>query len=228
MRSILPASRLVLALLAAAIIVGLVPLAWGAPRYKLLHIFTGGTDGIGGAGVTLDRAGNLYATSLGGGSQNCRGGCGLVFKLTPHADGKWGETVLYTFQGGDDGENPSGGLVFDAQGNLYGTTSYGGAHRDGTAFELTPAPPGWVLNTLYAFCPKIGKSGCEDGGGTGTGLALSPGGDLYGVKGGGAPTGARRSNWRGAAKDGARRFCIPSSGPPTSTPPPGAPIPTRP
>jgi uncharacterized repeat protein (TIGR03803 family) len=91
------------------------------------------------AGLTFDRKGNLYGTTSDGGDA-CNGyGCGVVFKLTPR--GK--ETVLYTFEG-SDGANPGAGVVFDLQGNLYGTTFAGGAYNDcadagcGVVFKLTP------------------------------------------------------------------------------------------
>jgi uncharacterized repeat protein (TIGR03803 family) len=92
-------------------------------------------DGVGpGAGLVLDAQGNLYGTTFQGGGTGCMGsGCGTVFKVD--ASGK--ETVLYSFTGtGGDGENPVAVLVRDAQGNLYGTTEYGGASYVGTVFEL--------------------------------------------------------------------------------------------
>jgi uncharacterized repeat protein (TIGR03803 family) len=67
-----------------------------------------------------DSKGNLYGTTTYGGASSC--GCGLVFKLSPAGE----ETVLYTFQGGEDGAYPYAGLAADAAGNLYGTTLYGG------------------------------------------------------------------------------------------------------
>jgi len=70
-----------------------------------------------------------------GGGSGCQGyGCGTVFKMTP--DGT--ETVLYRFTGGVDGGYPLAPLVFDGQGNLYGTTMSGGVYDGGTVFELTP------------------------------------------------------------------------------------------
>jgi len=80
-----------------------------------------------------DRAGNLYGTTRGQGTY----GSGSVFKLTP-SDGGWTETDLYDFTGGNDGAAPYGNVIFDAQGNLYGTTSAGGAYNAGVVFEITP------------------------------------------------------------------------------------------
>ena len=102
---------------------------------KLLHSFHGKGDGaLPRAGLIFDAAGNLYGTTGGGGYSN--DGYGVVFELTPN-DGKWTETVLYTFSGRDDGSTPAAGLIFDKAGNLYGTTEDGGG-GSGTVFEVTP------------------------------------------------------------------------------------------
>jgi uncharacterized repeat protein (TIGR03803 family) len=89
------------------------------------------------AGLVLDAAGNLYGTTVqGGGSNNCVGGCGTVFRL----DTTGAETVLHRFVGGSpptDGERPTAGLVRDAAGNLYGTTAVGGASGVGTVFKIS-------------------------------------------------------------------------------------------
>src|SRR5438105_5582938 len=82
-------------------------------------------DGGRSAGLIFDAGGNLYGTAGGGGSTNCNGGCGTFFKLTPNSDGSWTESVLHSFTGAD-GAELVGGLIFDAAGNLYGTTHAGG------------------------------------------------------------------------------------------------------
>lgn len=108
----------------------------------VLYRFTGGADGwwpIGG--VIMDAKGNLYGTAaLGGaGYNNCSSGCGTVFKLSTRG----GFTVLYSFAGGEDGMTPRGGVIVDAEGNLYGTTAYGGGANNcygqgcGTVWKLT-------------------------------------------------------------------------------------------
>src|SRR5438128_2505058 len=87
---------------------------------------------------------------------------GTVFKLMPNADGTWTESVLHSFTN-MDGYVPSGGLIFDAAGNLYGTTEYnfdacstGGC---GTVFKLTPSSDGsWTESVLYSF-PANGSHG---------------------------------------------------------------------
>jgi uncharacterized repeat protein (TIGR03803 family) len=83
----------------------------------------------------LDAAGNLYGTTVGGGTY----GYGTVFELTPIAGGGWTERVLHNFNNdGTDGAYPYGGLIFDGAGNLYGTTAWGGTYGNGTVFEITP------------------------------------------------------------------------------------------
>ncbi|HEY6293676.1 MAG TPA: choice-of-anchor tandem repeat GloVer-containing protein, partial [Terriglobia bacterium] len=111
---------------------------------RVLHIFTGGADGGNpAAGLVRDAAGNLYGTTLYGGDLNCSNfglGCGTVFEVS--AGGT--ERVLYSFTGGLDASLPGAGLVRDAAGNLYGTTSYGGdlncnpPYGCGTVFGLHP------------------------------------------------------------------------------------------
>jgi uncharacterized repeat protein (TIGR03803 family) len=100
---------------------------------RVIHEFTGGKDGGNPyAGVVFDASGNLYGATEGGGSH----GHGIVYKLTSGSGGGWKETVLHTFKGGKDGENPRGDVLFDANGNLYDTTTGNG--RKGTVFEITP------------------------------------------------------------------------------------------
>jgi uncharacterized repeat protein (TIGR03803 family) len=85
--------------------------------------------------VTLDpRTGVLYGTASAGGDPVCQ--CGVIFKLTPIANGKWEYTVLHRFRG-PDGLGPNG-LTIDAKGNLYGTTVAGGKYGYGVAFQFTP------------------------------------------------------------------------------------------
>ena len=90
------------------------------------------------AGLALDQAGNLYGTTAWGGIGSCEGGCGVVFKLTPGAQGIWTYSVLHKFTGNHDGARPFAGLVFDKRGNLYGTTAYGGKDNAGVVFEVAP------------------------------------------------------------------------------------------
>ena len=119
---------------------------------SVIYNFTGGKDGINPpAGVTLDAHGNLYGTTSLGGA----GGVGVVYKLSPHGSG-WKQTVLHTFRGQSDGQNPVGGVVLDKAGNLYGTTFDGGVNGGGTVYELSPSSTGWRFTTLYSFSGGYG------------------------------------------------------------------------
>jgi uncharacterized repeat protein (TIGR03803 family) len=128
---------------------------------KVLHSFGYGKDGSYPlAGLIFDAAGSLYGTTSDGGAygSGCSGqGCGTVFKLTPGANGKWTEKVLHSFGHGKDGFFPHAGLIFDAAGNLYGTTTYGGAFGPGTVFQLTPgANDKWTEKILHSFNRRDG------------------------------------------------------------------------
>ena len=106
----------------------------GQWTYSLLYTFSGTSGQIGPwNGVVRDAGGNLYGTTFSGGAH----GAGSVFKLTPSGSG-WTETDLYDFTGGLDGANPVGGLVLDANDNIYGTTAYGGGYLYGLVWEITP------------------------------------------------------------------------------------------
>jgi len=107
--------------------------AMGGWTYNVLYSFTGCT-GCGPLGrLVMDGAGNLYGTTYADGAN----GKGSVFKLTPSA-GSWTYTSLYDFTGSSDGAYPWSNLVFDANGNLYGTASAGGTKGVGVVFEITP------------------------------------------------------------------------------------------
>jgi uncharacterized repeat protein (TIGR03803 family) len=107
---------------------------------KVLHSFTGADGATPVAGLIRDAAGNLYGTTLHGGTEDsaCEYGCGVVFKLSPAGT----ETVLHSFTLAD-GANPYAGLIQDAAGNLYGTAAYGGISVNdvssaGVVFRLAP------------------------------------------------------------------------------------------
>jgi uncharacterized repeat protein (TIGR03803 family) len=144
--------------------------AIAAPAQSAFFSTLASFDGSDGrepySGVTLVRAtdGNFYGTTLEGGS-NCGGppnyGCGTVFKATPTGT----LTAIYSFCSQPDctdGSYPSAGLVQGADGNLYGTTSSGGANGTGTVFKITL---NGTLTTLHNFCPiGIGGACCDDDG----------------------------------------------------------------
>lgn len=176
----------------------LIPGSNGTWTEKVLYRFTGGDDGNQpAAGLIFDSAGNLYGTTLGGGTSGtrCGGlGCGTVFELTPGTGGTWTEKVLHSFHDNyKDGYTPLAGLIFDTAGNLYGTTYYGGPfttlcgsdHFCGTVFELTPGTGGtWTEKVLHSF-----KHNGKDGFNPRAGLILDAAGNLYGTTYFGGPPG---------------------------------------
>jgi uncharacterized repeat protein (TIGR03803 family) len=102
-------------------------------RETILYNFTGGADGDGpGGGVILDSAGNLYGTTIAGGE-----GYGVVYKLSPQADGGWQYTLLHTFVG-SDGSEPDANLTLGPDGKLCGTAATGGVNGGGVVFQITP------------------------------------------------------------------------------------------
>ena len=154
-------------------------------KEKVLYTFTGGSDG-GLPYTTLlsDGSGKWYGTTTWGGIPGCGGvGCGTVFMLSRNSKGKWSETVLYRFKGGNDGWNPQGNLVFDSKGNLFGATSVGGKNSActytlgcGTVFELERnGNNGWKKSTLYNF------AGGADGQGPNAPLVWIGDNKLYGT-----------------------------------------------
>ena len=168
-------------------------------RERVLYAFQGGSDGAAPIGnLLLDASGALYGTTdLGGGSAACVGapsftiGCGTVFKLTPSPSG-YTETILHSFQGGEDGALPADSLIADSSGNLYGTTQFGGGTTNcapspsgtpgcGVVFEVTPAG---YETILYQF-----QGAPKDGGNPRAALLAGEGGIFYGLtKNGGAAT----------------------------------------
>jgi uncharacterized repeat protein (TIGR03803 family) len=152
---------------------------------SVLYSFKGGaSDGYDPlAGLTFDKAGNLYGTTPLDGS----GGVGDVFQLKRNANGSWTENILYMFTGnGPDGASPESTLVFDGAGNLYGTTNNGGNMNCpdpfgcGVAFRLTPDPgESWSESVLHTFCSE---AGCADGVYPDA-MVFDKAGNLYGTTG---------------------------------------------
>ena len=117
---------------ACVLILMFAPAAHGQ-TLKVLHTFSG-PDGLSPySGVTMDRAGNLYGTTYAGGSTQL----GTVYELK-RSGSNYTHNQLHVFTGGNDGEQPYGGVVFGPDGALYGTTWAGGASGAGTAFALRP------------------------------------------------------------------------------------------
>jgi uncharacterized repeat protein (TIGR03803 family) len=156
----------------------------------VLHTFSGG-DGANSSSVLIfDSKGNLYGTTQYGGNGECGGtGCGVVFKLSPQSGGNWSETVLYRFcslSNCADGETPvTGPLVRDQQGNLYGTTYFGGASHNcagagcGAVFKLDRSGKETVLHSF---------TGGRDGAFPFAGLIVDGQSNLYGTTQGGGAT----------------------------------------
>jgi len=137
----------------------LVPNGDGTWRENVLYVFPGKEGELALGSLAFDPAGNLYGAIVQGGAY----GRGMVFKLTPNANGEWKEQVLHQFRGGKDGAAPFGGVVFDTQGNLYGTTLHGSGKSCsgwwgsgcGTVFKLMPTVNGpWTEQILHRFNGK--------------------------------------------------------------------------
>jgi len=135
-----------------------------------LCYLSGEYGSVPASGLIADAAGNFYGTTVFGGPS----GTGMIYTVGPQGS----LTVLYSFlstnggRSGPDGLYPSGGVVMDSAGNLYGTTSGGGAHDSGVVYRLDPASE---LTVLYSFTGK------DDGGWPGGSLALDTAGNLYGT-----------------------------------------------
>lgn len=152
-------SRVIAFILATWTLIGTITAQTGSTLYS----FTGGYDGSSPVtNLVLDKSGNLYGSTIQGGVGPCAFpflGCGTIFELTPVRH-TWRFQLLYSFQGGNDGAEPST-LAFDTNGNLYGTTFFGGSAGlgCGTIFELKPSAIGWHKIILYRFaCGADGGS----------------------------------------------------------------------
>jgi len=158
----------------------------GRWKESVLHKFTGADGSNPASLLVFDQERNLYGTTETGGSGNrsqCGGsGCGVVFQLTPNADGRWEEKVLHDFSGAADGGTPDAGVIFDQSGNLYGTTSLGGnvntCNADfgcGVVFKLAPnLKGGWSETVLHDFAGNPGA-------GPLAGVISDTAGNLYGT-----------------------------------------------
>ena len=143
-----------------------------AQTFKVVHNFTNGSDGgYPLSGLTMDSKGDFYGTTNSGGTY----GHGLVFRM--NASGL--VTPLYSFTGGKDGAAPVGGLIVDATGALYGTTTGGGTYNNGAIFKVM----GKTEIVLYSF------AGGKDGANPEAGLAFDAAGNLYGTTSAGGASG---------------------------------------
>ncbi len=136
-----------------------------AQTFSVFHNFTGSADGANPLnGLIVDSSGNLYGTASSGGATDN----GTVFKI----DTAGTATILHSFNGGADGQNPQSVLLRNSSGDLFGTTLTGGAHGAGTVFMVTPAGKESVL---YSF------TGGADGAAPQAGLTRDSAGNLYGT-----------------------------------------------
>src|SRR5579863_2769012 len=140
--SLLPYFYQPLTILALAVV--LTSPMWAQPKFKILAMVPGGLW----SGVSFDAKGNLYGTTTGGGTQNK----GTIFQLSPGAHG-WALNIIHNFDGYDGGGG-NGGLIFDEEGNMFGTSPSGGAHDGGNVFEVTFGSGSWTFTDLYDFCPQ--------------------------------------------------------------------------
>jgi uncharacterized repeat protein (TIGR03803 family) len=159
------------------------PTKTGTWTKQLLYSFSGGNDGgqpVGG--LIFDKAGNLYGTTPLDGLD----GQGVVYELSPNGSGGWTETVLHSFvsQTSTDGQGPSGSLVIDTAGSLYGLTVQGGSANQGTVFKVSPdGHGGWTESLIYSFL------GGGDGANPATSDLILKGATLYGTTTGGGSAG---------------------------------------
>jgi uncharacterized repeat protein (TIGR03803 family) len=161
----------------------LVPQAGGGWSENILQKFWGAFNGNPQGGMTFDASGNLYGTAGWG----CGDGTSCVFEMTP-SNGSWTFNQLYQFSfSGPDGWYPSGTTpIFDAKGNIYATTAFGGnfgcspygngCYGLGVVFELTPSGNGtWIETVLHKF------TGGKDGESPTCPLVFDVAGNLYGT-----------------------------------------------
>lgn len=158
----------------------------GWQTLKILYSFQGNADGYFPQGtLVFDKAGNIYGATLDGGTGNG----GTVFELSPTLTGPWNKTTLYNFNGTTEGNGPSGGVVFDAAGNIYGTNISGGNQSGncapfgcGTAYQLSPDGSGnWTETTLWSFDASDGENPVGN-------FAIDAAGNLYGATVYGGPS----------------------------------------
>jgi uncharacterized repeat protein (TIGR03803 family) len=149
------------------------------PTESVIYSFTGGSDGgYPYASVIQASDGNLYGTTYAVGSN----GFGNVFKISNPTTSPT-ESVIYSFSGGSDGANPQASLIQASDGNLYGTTVYGGSGSAGTVFEISNLTTSPTFSVIYTF------TGGSDGGNPYAAVIQASDGNLYGTTGGGGSIG---------------------------------------
>jgi len=162
--------------------IGLLTVGMGAAHGTTLTTlvsFTGSNGAYPGfgpqAGLLLDTSGNLFGTTISGGS----GGRGTVFKLTKATN--YSFATLLNFNGTNGGGSIAD-LMADSSGNLYGTTTSGGSYYSGNAFKLTKTASSYTASTLATFTGGNGQAPAS-------GLTADANGNLFGSTNGGGTTG---------------------------------------
>jgi uncharacterized repeat protein (TIGR03803 family) len=180
----------------AAVTVALVAGSRCAAQETVLHTFVNQSDGYGpGGGLTFNAKGDLFGTASFG--RETASVDGTAFELTPNVSGGFTFQTIHGFsQATGDGGNPASAVVFDSNGNLYGTTPNGGGGQCGIVYELSPpaaAGDEWTETIVYTFNPQgigIGQPPGNDGCNPSGRLIFDKAGDLYGntFNGGGGLT----------------------------------------
>jgi uncharacterized repeat protein (TIGR03803 family) len=172
------------------------------------------------AALALDQDGNLFGATSAGGLLNCpdSAGCGTVFELSPPSSqgGVWTQTTLYNFcetvsnNVCEDGKTPAGNVTLDASGNLYSTTTAGGAGNSGVVFQLSPGLAGWTENVMHSFCVGGQNGACPDGSTPEAGVTFDSSGNLYGTTklGGSARKYAGGTVYKLSPTAGQRPYCL--------------------
>ncbi len=163
---------------------------------KIIHRFSTGTrsDGSGPyGGLVFDKAGNLWGTTLSGGTA----GVGTIFELSPAAGGGWTERVAFNFTGNSTGYTPYAGLVIDAAGSFYGTTYVGGVNGNGSVFRMRLNSDGQLTETILHSFAACSAEECPDGVAPFGGLVLDAAGNLYGTTSVGGAAGSACVSYTG-------------------------------
>jgi uncharacterized repeat protein (TIGR03803 family) len=152
----------------------------------VIYNFNGGTDGsYAQGGVVLDGAGNVYGTTTAGGIASCS--CGTAFELSPNSNGTYTKKTIHNFSGAVGSQLGTTAMVFDSQGNLYGTTPDGNGNINvsnaGTVYRLSPSSSGWTYTVLYGFPASDGHEPLA-------GPTFDSAGNLYGTTSSGGSTAA--------------------------------------
>lgn len=156
----------------SGVIFQLVPDGQGQWTENLLYQFSGVGGGVPESTLVFDQQGNLYGTASGDTVYES----GTVFELA-RSGSNWVFSILHQFMDkgeGGGGYLPSAGVIFDHQGNLYGTTEGGGQFRDGTVYELIQSGQNWTEKVLHSFHGGDGALPNDS-------VILDPAGNLYGT-----------------------------------------------